>query len=167
MTEENSERSDTDNNERPEENTTGSTELTLLGIRLPPSFVFWFAVIMAAISVFVIIQKATEHRAGDITLYYGVTSGMRDIGSAIPVVSLIVALAVNARSASMTLATYFKQKADEVRKRNEARSYAKGKAEGEAEARAEDLAWNKRRLEAEARGKPFNEPFPGTEENLE
>ena len=128
---------------------------------------FWFAVSMAARSVFVTIQKAAEYRAGDITICYGVTNGVRDIGSVTPVVSLIVALAVNARSASMTLVTYFQLKSDEVRKGNEARSYARGKTEGKAEELASAREWFERKVEAEARGEPFNEPFPGTEEDSE
>ena len=128
---------------------------------------FWFAVSMAARSVFVTIQKAAEYRAGDLTICYGVTNGVRDIGSVTPVVSLIVALAVNARSASMTLVTYFQLKSDEVRKGNEARSYARGKAEGKAEELASAREWFERKVEAEARGEPFNEPFPGTEEDSE
>ena len=33
-----------------------------------------------------------------------------------------------------------------------------------AEGRAEGREWNERRMEAEARGEPFNEPFPGDED---
>ena len=35
------------------------------------------------------------------------------------------------------------------------------KAEGRAESNAEWRAWNQRRIDAEARGRPFNEPPPG------
>ena len=35
------------------------------------------------------------------------------------------------------------------------------RAEGRAEANREWLAWNTRRLEAEAEGEPFDEPPPG------
>ena len=42
----------------------------------------------------------------------------------------------------------------EMTKKVRARDIAKGRAEGLAEARA----WNRRRLEAEARGEPFDEP---------
>ena len=37
----------------------------------------------------------------------------------------------------------------------------KGIAEGKAELYQEIISWNARRLEAEAKGLPFNEPIPG------
>ncbi len=40
---------------------------------------------------------------------------------------------------------------------------AKGRAEGKAERTAEVLAWNDRRLAAEANNEPFEEPIPGTD----
>ena len=36
-----------------------------------------------------------------------------------------------------------------------------GRAEGRAETNAEWRAWNQRRIDAEARGLPFDEPPPG------
>ena len=143
-------------------------ELMFRGMILPPPFIFWFTALMGVISVFVIIQRTIEYQAGDITFYYGVFNGLRDIGVAIPVVSLVVALGLNVRSASMTLSSYFQMKADEVRKRNEARSFAAGKTEGESEGEARGLAkalaWNERKAEAERKGELFDEPFPGSEE---
>ena len=51
-----------------------------------------------------------------------------------------------------------------------ARARAEGRAEGHAEGRRETLAamqeWNERRLAAEARGEPFNEPPPSIEVDL-
>ena len=38
---------------------------------------------------------------------------------------------------------------------------AEGRAEGRAESNAEWQAWNRRRMDAEAQGQPFNEPTPG------
>ncbi len=38
---------------------------------------------------------------------------------------------------------------------------AAGIAEGKAELYQEIISWNARRLEAEAKGLPFNEPIPG------
>ena len=64
----------------------------------------------------------------------------------------------------MTLSSYFQMKADEVRKRNEARSFAAGKTEGEARGLAKALTWNERKAEAERKGELFDEPFPGSEE---
>ena len=42
-----------------------------------------------------------------------------------------------------------------------AEGIAEGMAEGQEEERNQWRAWNKRRLEAEAEGKPFDEPPPG------
>ncbi len=38
---------------------------------------------------------------------------------------------------------------------------AEGRAEGRAQSNAEWRAWNRRRMDAEAQGQPFNEPPPG------
>ncbi len=38
---------------------------------------------------------------------------------------------------------------------------AEGRVEGRAASNAEWRAWNQRRMDAEARGRPFNEPPPG------
>ena len=38
---------------------------------------------------------------------------------------------------------------------------AEGRVEGRVESNAEWRAWNQRRMDAEARGRPFNEPPPG------
>ena len=59
----------------------------------------------------------------------------------------------------MTIAAYFEQKAKEER--------AKERAKGRAELRSEVMEWNKRRLEAKARGETFDEPIPGSEEETE
>ena len=45
----------------------------------------------------------------------------------------------------------------------EARGIAQGEAKGRAELVAEVVAWNERRLAAEAKGEPFDEPPPGVE----
>ena len=39
----------------------------------------------------------------------------------------------------------------------------KFREEGREEVRRQGLEWNRRRLEAEAKGIPFDEPFPGTD----
>ncbi|MCY3545144.1 MAG: hypothetical protein OXH22_14070 [Chloroflexi bacterium] len=68
----------------------------------------------------------------------------------------------------MSIATYFEQKTEELKQKQfdegRAEGYAVGLAEGYAEARAENRAWNRRRLQAEACGELFDEPFPGDEE---
>lgn len=58
----------------------------------------------------------------------------------------------------------------QARAQARARVRAEGRAEGHAEGRREALAavqeWNERRLGAEARGEPFNEPPPSIEVDL-
>ena len=56
----------------------------------------------------------------------------------------------------MTIAAYFEQKTKELR--------AKQRAEGRAEREAEWIDWFDRQKAAEARGEPFDEPQPGSEE---
>ncbi len=58
----------------------------------------------------------------------------------------------------------------EERRRQEAEqrreeALARGRAEGEEKAHAEWIAWNERRLAAEASGEPFDEPPPGASED--
>lgn len=50
------------------------------------------------------------------------------------------------------------------RRQARAEGMAEGIAEGRAELVAEVVAWNERRLAAEARGEPFDEPPPGVDD---
>ena len=50
------------------------------------------------------------------------------------------------------------------RRQARAEGIAEGIAEGRAELVAEVVAWNERRLAAEARGEPFDEPPPGVDD---
>ena len=63
------------------------------------------------------------------------------------------------------MARFLEEMTKKLRARNIAKGHAEGHARGYAEARAECRAWNKRRLEAEARGERFDEPFPGDEDS--
>lgn len=137
-----------------------STEnLTFFGMNLPPAFVFWFAAIMVIVSTFVIIQKSREWWVGDITLYYCIITGLRDIGTAIPVASLAVALAVHTRSIRMTIAGYI----EDLRRR----SREKFRREVEAENNARWDEWLARKEESEAKGQPFDEPPPSRQTKQE
>ena len=53
-----------------------------------------------------------------------------------------------------------------LKERNRAKAHAQGRAEGRVEGEAQNqaawLAWNERRLAAEANGEDFDEPPPGT-----
>ncbi|RKU18577.1 hypothetical protein C6500_12855 [Candidatus Poribacteria bacterium] len=51
------------------------------------------------------------------------------------------------------------------RKRRFDEAEAKGRAEGKAEVYEKIVAWNSRRLTAEARNEPFTEPFPAPPES--
>ena len=51
--------------------------------------------------------------------------------------------------------------AHEVRGREE--GFAEGRVEGQAAERARWVEWNRRRVEAAAKGQPFHEPPPGAE----
>ena len=51
----------------------------------------------------------------------------------------------------------------EGRAEGEAQGEARGRAEARAEMAAEVVAWNERRLAAEAKGETFDEPPPGVE----
>ena len=63
---------------------------------------------------------------------------------------------------------YIERRISELREEGivigETRGIAKGRVEGKAEERAEWSAWNKRRLEAERDGMPFDEPPPDDSE---
>ena len=54
------------------------------------------------------------------------------------------------------------QRQREARERGLAEGRAEGRAEGEAQTQAAWEAWNERRVAAEARSEPFDEPPPGT-----
>ena len=82
-----------------------------------------------------------------------------------PAVAGKVAFTLNARRLTLSAARYIdsqtakvKQQVAEIKERRE-----KARQQQIAGGRAEARAWNQRRLEAEARGEPFNEPFPGDE----
>ena len=55
----------------------------------------------------------------------------------------------------MAIVEYIQDQTHKARRKQ----FQKGKDEGLEQA----AKWNERRLQAEARGEPFNEPFPGDE----
>ena len=66
----------------------------------------------------------------------------------------------------MPIAEYIDQKAEELRRKTEKlrrEQFDEGYAIGYAEGHAEGDAWVARMREAQARGKPFDEPFPVSE----
>ena len=64
----------------------------------------------------------------------------------------------------MVLGGYLEQALNKRHQRQIAEATQKGRAEGRAEAQsqrdAQWRAWNERRLDAEAKGEPFDEPIP-------
>ena len=66
------------------------------------------------------------------------------------------------------MAQRLRERKEKFKEEMMAKGRAEGVAEGEARARAELIAevvaWNERRLAAEARGEPFDEPPPGVED---
>jgi hypothetical protein len=147
-----------------------STKMTLFGITLPPELVFWFAAIMVIVTVCAIITRMPEALAKGITpnnIYIGFYLTARDAATFIPVVGLIIAITLHIRRNWMTIAAYFRQKTEEERQRIHAKGKAEGHAEGKAEGKAEGLQvaadWLRRRDEHAARGVPFDEPYPGAD----
>ena len=55
-----------------------------------------------------------------------------------------------------------REEAEQRRQQAREEGLAEGRAEGEARNQAEWVAWNERRMTAEASGEPFDEPPPGT-----
>ncbi len=55
-----------------------------------------------------------------------------------------------------------RQEAEQRQREAREKGLAEGLAEGRAQGQAAWLAWNERRLVAEANGEPFDEPTPGT-----
>ena len=58
-----------------------------------------------------------------------------------------------------------RQEAEQRREEARARGHAEGRAEGRATKQAEWVAWNERRMAAEASGVAFDEPPPGISSN--
>ena len=65
----------------------------------------------------------------------------------------------------MAIVEYIQDMTRKARQRQFDAGHEAGHAEGVASERAEWRAWNRRRLEAEARGESFDEPVPGSDED--
>ena len=64
----------------------------------------------------------------------------------------------------MIAGTYLEQMLKRRRARQLAEAEERGRAEMRAEIRAKMREWNARRLEAKAKGEPFDEPLPDLDE---
>ncbi len=131
---------------------TGSGLTLFPFVQVTPRYILWFTVVMIVLSIAVLTNSAVHYFRAGWTLYQAVFNTFRDISTSIPVVAGGVALALNSRRIWMSIATYFEQKTEELKKKQR------------AEVHAEWRAWNERRLQAEARGEPFDEPVPGDKE---
>ncbi len=133
----------------------------MLSEMLPPKFTFWFGALMAIISIAVIIVRTTAVLSAGVTAYniyhLGILPAAEDISKFIPVVSLSLALTIHARRLRMTMADYI----EGLTKKRREKDVKKGEAIGIS--RTKD--WYERKFEAERKGEPFNEPFPGDEES--
>ena len=156
-------------------------------------FLFWFTVLMAIVSVVIIADSTAYFLQEGWTLHRAVLQTLKDIGATLPAVAGIVAFTLNARRLVMSAATYIEQQTAKVKEQvkaiRERREQTKQQTEQTkqqteqirqqteqikqqteqikqqqiADGLAKGRAWNERRLEAKARGEPFDEPFPGDE----
>ena len=142
-------------------------QLSPLYLLLNSAFTFWFGTLMAIISFAVIIMRISAVLAEGFNTYntyhLGILPATRDIAAFIPVVSLLVAFTLHARSFAMTMADYIAGLSKKRRQRDRAEAKAEGKTEGLTKARN----WYNRKVEAERNGEPFTEPFPGDEETVD
>ncbi len=97
--------------------------------------------------------QRTEDNAVETIL--AVISGMAEVGVATAVTTIVV---TEVMQNVMVTGEYLRQKLVEPLKERQ-------RAEGRAEEREAWEAWNRRRMAAEAEGKPFDEPPPSLREN--
>ena len=125
------------------------------------------------ISIFVLIY-------GNTALEFEVSRGwnghesvqnvMKDISSFVPVGGAIVAMIIGGIDFIMLLSDWYAERNKRLRQiareEGKAEGEAKGIAKGKVEERELWIAWNNRRLEAEAKGEKFNEPPPTETQHL-
>lgn len=87
-------------------------------------------------------------------MIWTITTGIVIVGAASATISI---LTVEAGKNVMIVGTYL----EEMIKKRRARQMDEAKEQGRAELSAEVREWNARRLEAAAKGEPFDEPPPG------
>ena len=125
---------------------------------------------MAIISIAVIILRAavviSEGLSTHNVYYLGILPETRDIAAFIPVVSLFIALSLNIRRFGVTMAQFLVELTEKIKQQTE-RSKQKQFDKGHAEASVEWNNWVDRKEAAEAKGEPFDEPRPGSEEDTD
>ena len=114
----------------------------------------YFRVFTALFLVGMALLVVREVQAGDDASVVERIMRVWESAAAVAIASAAVSLAGIETGGLIML---WREKLEHVR---EARR-AEGRAEGRAEERAEWRSWNERRLDAERRGAPFDEPPPG------
>ena len=102
------------------------------------------------------IAQRTED--GAIETVLAIISGMAQVGVAAAVATVVTTEVIQN---IMVTGEYLRQKLVEpLKEKQRAEGRAKGRAEGRAEEREAWEAWNRRRMDAESEGDPFDEPPP-------
>ena len=116
--------------------------------------------------VIVTYKIANTGDAGSLETYLTITEALVSNGMAL---AISIYATMEALETIMVVANYLRQNLLEplkARQRAEGRAegiaegIAEGRAEGRAETNAEWRTWNERRMAAEAKGEPFDEPPP-------
>ena len=98
-------------------------------------------------------------------MLWSIATGIVIVGAASATVSILM---VELGKNIMIVGTYLEDMLNRRRARQlaeaEERGFEKGVTKGRATLSAEMREWNSRRLEAEAKGEPFDEPPPGLDE---
>ena len=95
-------------------------------------------------------------------MIWAIIVGIVIVGAASATISILI---VEAGKNAMIVGTYLEEMIKKRRARQMAEAVERGRAEGRTEGVAQNdakwRAWNDRRLSAEAKGEPFDEPPPG------
>ena len=102
-------------------------------------------------------------------MIWAIIADMVIVGMASAVISILI---VETGKNAMIVGTYLEDMLKKRRARQMAEAVERGRAEGIAKGRSEGVAendakwraWNARRLAAESKGEPFDEPPPGLDE---
>ena len=109
------------------------------------------------------LKAVGESSARMVQLFVLNTIGIVELGRLIMVLAERMAQRLKERKEKFREEMMAKGRAEGIAQ-GEAQGEARGEAKGRAEALAEVVAWNERRMEADAKGEPFDEPPPGVED---
>ena len=91
-------------------------------------------------------------------MIWTITTGIVIVGAASATISI---LTVEAGKNAMIVGTYLEEMIKKRRARQMAEAEERGATRGRSDLSAELREWNARRLDAQAKGEPFDEPPPG------